>query len=36
MVFEDDPDNVAMYEAAGLSVVYLHSGYYEQGKAPPA
>lgn len=35
LVFEDDPDNVAMYERAGLEVVYVHSGYYEGGKAAP-
>jgi hypothetical protein len=35
VVYEDDPENVAMYESAGLQVVYLHSGYYEQGKAAP-
>lgn len=35
LVFEDDPDNVAMYEEAGVAVVYVHSGYYERGKAAP-
>jgi hypothetical protein len=29
LAFEDDPSNHAMYVAAGVPCVYLHSGYYE-------
>jgi len=29
LAFEDDPSNHAMYVAAGVPCVYIHSGYYE-------
>jgi hypothetical protein len=29
LAFEDDPTNHAMYVAAGIPCVYIHSGYYE-------
>jgi hypothetical protein len=29
LAFEDDPSNHAMYVAAGIPCVYIHSGYYE-------
>jgi len=29
LAFEDDPANHAMYVAAGVPCVYIHSGYYE-------
>jgi hypothetical protein len=29
LAFEDDPSNRAMFEAAGVPCVYIHSGYYE-------
>jgi hypothetical protein len=29
LAFEDDPANHAMYVAAGIPCVYIHSGYYE-------
>ena len=35
IAYEDDLDNVAMYGRAGVHVVYVHSGYYDQGKARP-
>jgi phosphoglycolate phosphatase-like HAD superfamily hydrolase len=28
LAFEDDPSNHAMYQAAGIPCVYIHSGYY--------
>lgn len=28
VAFEDDPRNVAMFRAAGVPTVYIHSGYY--------
>ncbi|NLA37012.1 MAG: hypothetical protein GX868_15190 [Actinobacteria bacterium] len=28
LAFDDDPRNVAMFEAAGIPCVYVHSGYY--------
>jgi hypothetical protein len=30
LAFEDDPSNHAMYVAAGVPCVYIHSGYYEE------
>ena len=29
LAFEDDPSNHAMYVAAGIPCVYIHSGYYD-------
>ena len=29
IAFEDDRRNVAMFRAAGVPCVYIHSGYYE-------
>jgi hypothetical protein len=29
LAFEDDPMNHAMYVAAGVPCVYIHSGYYQ-------
>ena len=29
LAFEDDPSNHAMYVAAGVPCVYIHSGYYD-------
>ena len=29
LALEDDPSNHAMYVAAGVPCVYIHSGYYE-------
>jgi hypothetical protein len=29
LAFEDDPSNHAMYVAAGIPCVYVHSGYYD-------
>ena len=35
LAVEDDPENHAMYVDAGVEALYIHSGYYDQGKAQP-
>lgn len=32
IAYDDDLENVEMYGRAGVHVVYVHSGYYDQGK----